>query len=69
MRDNRPIYRSIDDKTRIEMLMLTWDGKLLCKDSEHDQADPERRSRLENYRKRVSDITAKPPVKRDDRFP
>jgi hypothetical protein len=54
-RDGNPYVREQQDKAAVELLLLTADGKLLLRDSSTDTEDPERKKRLDTWRKRVEE--------------
>jgi hypothetical protein len=47
--------------TTTELLFLTPEGKLVARDSAHDEEDPERVKREKEYVERVDEASGKPP--------
>jgi hypothetical protein len=57
--DGQPRVVEIKDKAPRELLILETDGQLVVRNSAKDDTDPERKERVEKWRKRIKEIEEK----------
>jgi hypothetical protein len=56
IKGDKTVKTTVKDHQRTEVLLSTPDGKLLALDSPEDEANPERKKRLDDYHARIKEV-------------